>query len=219
MRVLLIEDDPDVTRVVVRGLEAEGFHVDAVDDGTDGLWQATEGNFDAIVLDLLLPGMTGYRVCESLRSQDDETPVVVLTAKSGEFDQIDMLDLGADDFLTKPVSINVLAARIRAAIRRATGSSTNEIAFGAIRFDLSGHRCWQGDAEVGLTKKESAVLYLLVAAGGSSVSRQEIMKAAWGLEFDGDPGSVDVYINRLRKKLGADAIVNTRGVGFHLAAS
>jgi len=219
MRVLLIEDDPDVTRVVVRGLEAEGFHVDAVDDGADGLWQATEGHFDAIVLDLLLPGLTGYRVCESLRDQDDETPVVVLTAKSGEFDQIDMLDLGADDFLTKPVSINVLAARIRAAIRRATGSSTNEIEFGTIRFDLAGHRCWQSGSEVGLTKKESAVLYLLVAAGGSSVSRQEIMKAAWGLEFDGDPGSVDVYINRLRKKLGTKTIVNTRGVGFHLAAS
>jgi len=218
MRVLLIEDDPDVTRVVVRGLEAEGFEVDAVDDGTDGLWQATEGSFDAIVLDLLLPGMTGYQVCESLRNQNDETPLVVLTAKSGEYDQIDLLDLGADDFLTKPVSINVLAARIRAAIRRSTGSSTNEIRYGAIRFDLSGHRCWHDDVEVTLTKKESAVLYELVSAAGSSVSRHEITKAAWGLEFDGDPGSVDVYINRLRKKLGAKTIVNTRGVGFHLAS-
>lgn len=218
MRVLLIEDDPDVTRVVVRGLEAEGFHVDAVDDGIDGLWQATEGHFDAIVLDLLLPGMTGYRVCESLRDKKNETPVVVLTAKSGEYDQIDLLDLGADDFLTKPVSINVLAARIRAAIRRSSGSSTNEIQFGEIRFDLAGHRCWHRDVEVSITKKESAVLYLLVAAGGSSVSRQEIMRAAWGLEFDGDPGSVDVYINRLRKKLGTETIVNTRGVGFHLDA-
>lgn len=219
MRVLLIEDDLEVSRVVTRGLEAEGFSVDAVGDGTDGMWQATEGSFDAIVLDLLLPGMTGYQVCESLRAQKDETPVVILTAKSGEFDQIDLLELGADDFLTKPVSVKVLAARIRAAVRRATGSSTNEIVHGSIRFDLTGHRCWHNDEEIVLTKKEGAVLYVLVAAAGASVNRDEIVKAAWGLEFDGDPGSVDVYINRLRKKLGAKTIANTRGVGFHLATS
>ncbi len=217
MRVLLIEDDPEVTRVVARGLEAEGFLVDAVDDGIDGLWHATEGSFDAIVLDLLLPGLSGYKVCESLRDRNNETPVVVLTAKSGEFDQVDLLELGADDFLTKPVSINILAARIRATVRRASGSSTNEITHGSIRFDLSGHRCWYNDVEVGLTKKESSVLYVLVAAGGGSVNRDEIVKAAWGLDFEGDHGSVDVYINRLRKKLGAETIVNTRGVGFHLA--
>lgn len=218
MRVLLIEDDPEVNRVVTRGLEVEGFSVNPTSNGTDGLWQASEGTFDVIVLDLLLPGMNGYQVCESLRAKNNETPVVVLTAKSGEFDQIDLLELGADDFLTKPVSVKVLAARIRAVIRRANGSSTNEIAFGSIRFDLSGHRCWMGDDEIGLTKKESDVLYVLMAADGSSVSRREIVKSAWGFEFDGDPGSVDVYINRLRKKLGSDAIINTRGVGFHLAS-
>ncbi len=218
MRVLLIEDDPEITRVVRRGLETEGFSLDVAANGTDGLWQATEGEFDAIVLDLLLPGMSGYRVCETLRNQNDQTPLVVLTAKSGEFDQIDLLDLGADDFLTKPVSIKVLAARIRAAVRRSTGSSTNELASGSIRFDLAGHRCWHHDTEVTLTKKESDVLYVLVAAAGSSVSRDEIVRNAWGLDFDGDPGSVDVYINRLRKKLGADTIRNTRGVGFHLAS-
>lgn len=217
MRVLLIEDDPEVSRVVARGLEAEGMTVDAAIDGVDGLWHATEGNFDAVVLDLLLPGMSGYRVCESLRAQDDETPVVVLTAKSGELDQVDLLDLGADDFLTKPVSIKVLAARIRAAVRRATGSSTNELDHGSLRFDLSGHRCWQAGNEIGLTKKEAEVLHVLVSAAGGSVSRDEIVRAAWGLEFEGDPGSVDVYINRLRKKLGSSTIVNTRGVGFHLA--
>ncbi len=218
MRVLLIEDDPEVTRVVVRGLEGEGFSVDAVADGVDGLWQATEGNFDVVVLDLLLPSLSGYRVCESLRERNNATPVVVLTAKSGEYDQIDLLDLGADDFLTKPVSIKVLAARIRAAVRRATGSSTNQLSHGSILFELEGHRCWRDGEEIALTKKESEVLYVLVAAAGSSVSRREIERAAWGVDFEGDPGSVDVYINRLRKKLGSDLIVNTRGVGFHLTS-
>ncbi len=219
MRVLLIEDDPEIARVVTRGLAAEGFQMEVAADGNDGLWRATEGEFDAIVLDLLLPGMSGYRVCESLRDQNDQTPVVVLTAKSGEFDQIDLLDLGADDFLTKPVSIKVLAARIRASVRRATGSSTNELVAGSVRFDLAGHRCWHDDEEIALTKKEADVLFVLVAAAGSAVSRQEIMSGAWGLDFEGDPGSVDVYINRLRKKLGTDTIRNTRGVGFHLVSS
>ena len=217
MRLLLIEDDPEVARVVTRGLQAEGFSLDVAADGTDGLWQAAEGEFDAIVLDLLLPGLTGYQVCSSLREQNNQVPVVVLTAKSGEFDQIDLLDLGADDFLTKPVSIKVLAARIRAAVRRGTGSPSNELVHGSIRFDLAGRRCWQDDDEVILTKKELEVLYVLVAAAGATVSRREIVSAAWGMDFDGDPGSVDVYINRLRKKLGPEKIKNTRGVGFGLA--
>ncbi len=216
MRILLIEDDPEIVRVVRRGLEAEGFCVDSAADGTDGLWQATEGEMDAIVLDLLMPGMSGYQVCQALRQRNVQTPIVVLTAKDGEFDQIDLLDLGADDFITKPVSIRVLAARIRAAIRRAAGSPTNEIVYGAIRFDLAAHRCWRDGDEVKLTKKEADVLFVLVSATGAAVTRQEIIRAAWGFDFEGDPGSVDVYINRLRKKLGGDAIKNIRGVGFQL---
>ncbi|MGI9599256.1 MAG: response regulator transcription factor [Acidimicrobiales bacterium] len=216
MRLLLIEDDPEITRVVSRGLEAEGFSVDVADNGADGLWRATEAEFDAVILDLLMPGMSGYQVCESLRRDGNRVPVVVLTAKDGEFDQIDLLDLGADDFLTKPVSIRLLAARVRASIRRASGASTNELTHGSIRFDLAGHRCWHDGEEVALTKKEADVLYVLVSAGGGAVTRAEIVRSAWGFDFDGDPGSVDVYINRLRKKLGGDAIKNIRGVGFQL---
>lgn len=216
VRILLVEDDVDIVRVVSRGLLAQGFSVETADNGTDGLWQATEGEFDAIVLDLLLPGLSGYKVCEQLRSGGDRVPIVVLTAKDGELDQIDLLDLGADDFLTKPVSIEILAARIRAAVRRAAGSSTNELVHGAIRFDLVGRRWWFGDDELSLTKKESDVLYVLVSAAGGAVSRDEIMKAAWGFDFDGDPGTVDVYVNRLRKKLSRSAIKNIRGVGFQL---
>ncbi len=204
--------------MVARGLEAEGFSLDVADNGTDGLWKAAEGSFDAVVLDLLMPGMSGYEVCESLRNRGDLVPIVVLTAKDGEFDQIDLLDLGADDFLTKPVSIKVLAARIRAAVRRAIGSSTNEVVVGRLRFDPVGHRCWLGEDEIALTKKESELLYVLVSAGGGAVSRDEITRAVWGFDFDGDPGSVDVYINRLRKKLGPDLIKNIRGVGFQLVA-
>ncbi len=219
MRVLLIEDDPDIARVVSRGLEVEGFSVEVAINGVDGLWRVTEGEIDVVVLDLLLPELTGYQVCERMRARNDETPVVVLTAKSGDLDQVDLLDMGADDFLTKPVQINVLAARLRAAVRRSGGSSTNELTHGEIRFDLAGNRCWVSDDEVPLTKKEAEVLYVLVVAAGAAVSRQEIIRSAWGLDFDGDPGSVDVYINRLRKKLGAGTITNTRGVGFQLATT
>lgn len=144
---------------------------------------------------------------------------MVLTAKDGEYDQIDLLELGADDFLTKPVSIKLLAARVRASIRRASGGVTNELTHGSIRFDLVGHRCWQEGSEVTLTKKEADVLYVLVAAAGAAVTRQEIVRAAWGFDFDGTPGAVDVYINRLRKKLGRDTIKNIRGVGFQLRST
>ena len=219
VRLLLIEDDAEITRVVSRGLEAEGFAVDVAGNGPDGLWRATESDFDAVILDLLMPGMSGYQVCESLRRAGNQVPVVVLTAKDGEFDQIDLLDLGADDFLTKPVSIKLLAARVRASIRRASGGTTNELTHGSIRFDIVGHRCWQTDAEVVLTKKEADVLYVLISARGGAVTRQEIVKAAWGFDFDGAPGSVDVYINRLRKKLGSDTINNIRGVGFQLQST
>lgn len=216
VQVLLIEDDADISRVVERGLAAEGFSIGVADNGVDGLWLASEGEFDAIVLDLLLPGATGYQVCASLREQGDTVPIVVLTAKDGEFDQIDLLDLGADDFLTKPVSIRVLAARIRAAVRRAAGSSTNDLIHGDLHFDLAGRRWHYAGEQVDLTRKESDVLYVLASAGGGAVNRDEIVKAAWGMDFDGDPGAVDVYVSRLRKKLGREVIGNTRGVGFHL---
>lgn len=217
--MLLIEDDADITRVVERGLVAEGFTIEHADNGLDGLWLATEGEFDAILLDLLLPGATGYEVCETLRTKGLSVPIVVLTAKDGEFDQIDLLDLGADDFLTKPVSIPILAARIRAAVRRAVGSSTNDLVHGALRYDIAARRWWLSGNEVDLTRKESEVLYVLAAAAGGTVSRDEIVKAAWGMSFEGDPGAVDVYVNRLRKKLGRKTISNVRGVGFHLSHS
>lgn len=212
----MIEDDADISRVVARGLAAEGFSITVADNGTDGLWFADEGEFDAIVLDLLLPGATGYEVCAALRERGDTVPIVVLTAKDGEFDQIDLLDLGADDFLTKPVSISVLSARLRAAMRRAAGSPTNELVHGDLHFDLAGRRWHLAGQPVELTAKESDVLYVLTAAAGGAVSRDELVKAAWGVDFDGDPGTVDVYLSRLRKKLGRQVIGNTRGVGFHL---
>jgi len=189
MRLLLIEDDPEITRVVQRGLEAEGFSVDSATSGADGLWQAAEAHFDAIILDLLMPGLSGYVVCEKLRASGNEVPVVILTAKDGELDQVDLLDLGADDFLTKPVSIKVLAARVRATVRRSVGAATNEIVQGPLRFDLARHRCWHNDVEVPLTKKEADVLFTLVSAGGTAVARQEIVDAAWGYDFEGDPGT------------------------------
>lgn len=202
--------------MVTRGLGAEGFSVEHAGNGVDGLWRADEGEFDAVVLDLLMPGASGYQVCQALRDRGDVVPIIVLTAKDGDFDQIDLLDLGADDFLTKPVSMQLLAARIRAAVRRATGSSTNEVMHGQLRFDLTGRRWYLNEERIELTRKESDVLYVLVAAAGGTVSRDELVKAAWGMDFDGDFGAVDVYVNRLRKKVGREIIGNVRGVGFHL---
>lgn len=218
MRVLVIEDEPEVQRVLVRGLAGAGCTVECFDNGTDGVWAEAEGNFDVVLLDLLLPGMSGYQVCSAIRARGSTVPILVLTAKSGEYDQIDLLDLGADDFMTKPVSIELLAARLRALVRRVAGSPVNTLACGDLSYDLDSRRCAIGATAVELTGKESDVLLALLRDSPAVVSRNELLRGVWGFDFDGDPGTVDVYLNRLRKKIGSERIETVRGVGFRLVA-
>jgi DNA-binding response OmpR family regulator len=215
---LVIEDDEAIRSVLQRGLRAEGFDVEACADGPSGLWRALDGGFAAIVLDLLLGGLSGYRVCEQLRAEGVTTPILVLTAKSGEYDQIDLLDAGADDFLTKPASIAVVAARLRALIRRAASLSTNVVERGRLRYDIATRTCTVDDASVTLTHREDQLLRQLLLANGGCVSRQELLDDVWGSDSGTDASIVDIYLRKLRTKLSPVEVENVRGLGYRIAA-
>jgi DNA-binding response OmpR family regulator len=216
MRVLVIEDDEAIRSVLDRGLRAEGFEVDSCSDGAEGLWKALSGGYAAIVLDLLLPGMNGYTVCERLRSEGDTTPILVLTAKSGEYDQIDLLDAGADDFITKPASLAVIAARLRVLVRRGGAVATSAISRGELRYDLTLRECRIGAAHVVLTNREDQLLRRLLLANGGCVSRQELLDDVWGPNSGADATNVDIYVRRLRDKLAPVPIENVRGLGYRI---
>lgn len=217
MRVLVIEDDEAIRSVLDRGLHAEGFDVDVCADGPSGLWKALEGGHAAIVLDLLLPGMSGYKVCEKVRAEGVTTPILVLTAKSGEYDQIDLLDAGADDFLTKPASIALISARLRALIRRAATMSSNVLDRGALRYDLATRACTVDSTEVTLTNREDQLLRHLLLANGGCVTRRELLDEVWGTDSGTDGSIVDIYLRKLRTKLQPVEVENVRGLGFRIA--
>jgi DNA-binding response OmpR family regulator len=220
MRVLVVEDEKRVAAAVRRGLEAEGFAVDVALTGTEGDWLARENNYDVIVLDIMLPGLNGFRVCANLRERNDWTPVLMLTAKDGELDEAEALDTGADDYLTKPFSYVVLVARIRALLRRS--SSTRELVHeaGDLRLDPAAHECWRGDVPITLTAREFSVLEFLMRRRGEVVSKAEILENVWDFAFEGDPNIVEVYIRYLRKKIDEPferrAIQTIRGAGYRL---
>jgi two-component system OmpR family response regulator len=216
MRVLVIEDDDAIRSVLDRGLQAEGFEVDTCADGSTGLWRALDGGYAAIVLDLLLPGMNGYAVCEALRSEGSPTPILVLTAKSGEYDQIDLLDSGADDFLTKPASIALIAARLRVIIRRSSSMASNEIVRGALRYDLAQRQCPVDQSPVHLTSREDQLLRCLLMANGACITRQELLDDVWGHDAGVDGSNLDIYLRRLRDKLAPVPIENVRGLGYRI---
>lgn len=216
VRVLVIEDDEAIRDLLQRGLRAEGFEVDVCADGSSGLWRALDRAHAAIVLDLLLPGMNGYTVCERLRAEGVTTPVLVLSAKSGEFDQIDLLDAGADDYLTKPASIGLVAARLRALIRRQAAAATNVMARGALRYDLATRSATLAGRPLALTNREDQLLRRLLVANGAPVTRHELLDDVWGTEAENDPTIVDVYLRRLRAKLAPVVLENVRGVGYRL---
>ncbi|GLY97881.1 response regulator transcription factor [Actinoplanes sp. NBRC 103695] len=223
MRVLVVDDEKRLAESVRAGLRAEGFAVDLAHDGVDGLWLAREHSYDAIVLDLMLPGVNGYQVCATLRAEQDWTPIVMLTAKDGEWDQVEGLDTGADDYLTKPFSFPVLVARLRAVVRRGARERPTEISVGDIRIDPSARRVWRGPAEVPLTAREFSVLLFLARHRGDVVSKSQILEAVWDFGFDGDPNIVEVYIRHLRNKLdrpfGREAIQTLRGAGYRLVSN
>jgi two-component system OmpR family response regulator len=216
MKLLLIEDDERIAVAVVRGLQAEGYAVDWSADGDDGLWRAVEGSYDLILLDLMLPGRSGFRVCADVRAAEIWTPILVLTAKDGDLDETEALDTGADDFLSKPFSFPVLVARVRALLRRAGGGNPVPMAIGDLHVDPGRRRAWRGDAELALTTREFDVLSLLARRCGQVLSKDDLLAGVWDLDFEGDPNIVEVYIGRLRRKVGDGAIETVRGAGYRL---
>jgi two-component system, OmpR family, response regulator len=220
VRVLVVEDEKRLAAGLKKGLEAEGFATDVALNGTDGLWMAREHPFDAIVLDIMLPGINGYRVCATLREEGIWTPILMLTAKDGEFDQAEALDTGADDYVTKPFSHVVLVARLRALIRRGAGERPAVLEAGDLRFDPGARRTWRGDADVELTAREMALLEFLLRRKGDVVSKTDIVEHVWDYDFEGDLNIVEVYVRHLRNKLdrpfGRTAIETVRGAGYRL---
>ncbi len=222
MRVLVVEDEAALAEGVRRGLEAEGFATDVARNGVDGLWMASEHPYDAIVLDILLPGMNGYKVCAELRAAGVWTPILMLTAKDGELDEAEALDTGADDYVTKPFSYVALVARLRALIRRGAQERPAVLEAGDLRMDPAERRAWRGDVELSLTTRELSLLEFLMRQGGSVCSKTDIVDHVWDRSFDGDLNIVEVYIGHLRSKIdrpfGRAAIETVRGAGYRLAA-
>ena len=218
VRVLVVDDEVRLAEAVRRGLVAEGYSVDVSHDGLDGLWRAREGAFDAIVLDLLLPGMNGYQVCGTLRADGDRTPILILTAKQGEYDEAEALDTGADDYLSKPFSFVVLLARLRALARRATVSSGegSKTLAGGLRVDRRTRSCFVDGDLVPLSRREFDVLARLLREPGSVVAKDELLDAVWGVDEARDPNLVEVYVSYLRRKLGRDRIETVRGIGYRV---
>jgi DNA-binding response OmpR family regulator len=218
MRLLVVEDEQRLAAGLRKGLEAEGFAVDVAHNGIDGIWMARENPFDAIVLDVMLPGANGYQVCRTLRSDGNWTPILMLTAKDGVAEVVEGLDTGADDYLAKPFAYAVLVARLRALLRRGARPRPTVLEVGQLRLDPAARRVWLGDKEIGFTAREFAVLEFLIRHPGEVLSKKDILDHVWDFDFDGDPNIVEVYVRRLRTKLDGPAIQTIRGAGYRLVA-
>lgn len=218
--MLVVEDEERFADGLRDGLEAEGFAVDVALDGVDGLWLARENSYDAIVLDVMLPGLNGYRLCRTLRAERDWTPILMLTAKEGEWDEIEGLDTGADDYLTKPVSYAVLLARLRALLRREARERPVVLAAGDLRLDPAARTVSRAGRDIEVTAREFAVLEFLLRRAGEAVSKRTILDHVWGDDFEGDPNIVEVYVRRLRNKVdrpfGRRSLLTSRGHGYRL---
>jgi DNA-binding response OmpR family regulator len=201
VRILIVEDESAMARSLTRGLEAEGYSVDVASDGEQGLARALVQSYDAIILDLMLPRLNGYGVTQALRSAGSEVPVLMLTAKQGEFDQTEALDTGADDFLSKPFSYPVLLARLRALIRRGGAAQSAVLEWGDLKLDLRDHRCIRAGDEVPLTPRELSLLTYLLHRPGQAVSKAELLDHVWPQANERDPNVVEVYVGYLRRKL------------------
>ncbi|MGW2551218.1 response regulator transcription factor [Streptomyces sp. NPDC001635] len=223
MRVLVIEDERGLAEAIVDGLAEEGFVADVVYEGVEGLWRAVHEPYDVIVLDLMLPGMSGYEVLKRLRAADVWTPVIVLTAKDGEYDEADALDLGADDYLSKPFSYVVLVARLRALLRRGAPARPAVLSAGDLALDPAGHRCHRAGREITLTAREFTLLEFLLRHPDEVVGKTDILEHVWEEDFDGDTDIVEVYVGYLRRKIdapfGRRTIETVRGAGYRLSGT
>jgi two-component system OmpR family response regulator len=219
MRVLVVEDERSLAVGVKRALEAEGYEVDIALHGDEGFALASTDRYALIILDVMLPGRNGYVICRSLRAAGNRTPIIMLTAKSGEWDVVEGLDLGADDYLIKPFSMPVLLARVRVRTR-SVGSTVDTLALGGLRCDAAVRLCWRDDVEIELTGREATLLQQLLRHAGEVVTKADLLRLVWGESFAGDPNVVEVYVLRLRRKIdapfGTADIETVRGVGYRL---
>ncbi|MCO1595784.1 response regulator transcription factor [Micromonospora sp. RHAY321] len=217
MRLLVVEDEARLAAALQRGLQAEGFAVDVAATGPAGLDAARHGGYDAMILDVMLPGLSGYELVRRLRAEQHWLPVLMLSAKDGEYDQADGLDCGADDYLTKPFSYVVLLARLRALLRRGAPERPAVLAVGDLRLDPARRRVTRADAEVTLTAREFALLDYLMRRPGQVVSKIELLDHVWDASLETAPNAVEVYVGYLRRKLGRDRLETVRGAGYRLA--
>lgn len=222
MKVLLVEDERRLAASIRKGLLDDGFLTEIAGDGEEGLWLASSQAFDVIVLDIMLPKLNGFAVCRRLRDQSNWTPILMLTAKDGEYDIAEALDTGADDYLTKPFSLVVLAARLRALARRGQAERTPTLELDDLKLDPASHRCRRGDVEIALTPKEFMILELLMRRVGRVVTKSEILAHAWDFSYDGDPNIVEVFLSSLRRKIdtasGRKNLRTVRGVGYEIVS-
>jgi DNA-binding response OmpR family regulator len=220
MRVLVVEDERRMAAALRRGLQAEGFTVDLAHDGLEGLQLARVGDHDVIVLDIMLPRMSGYNVCKQLRAEDNWVPILMLSAKDGEYDMADGLDLGADDYLTKPFSYVVLVARLRALLRRGGGRRPAVLRAGDLSLDPARRLVARGEVSIDLTPREFDLLEYLLRRPDEVVSKAEILENVWDAYHGGDPNVVEVYVGYLRRKIdapfGRNALQTVRGAGYRL---
>ncbi len=216
VRLLVVEDETRLAAALRRGLSAEGFVVDVAATGPDGLDAARHGEYDAMILDVMLPGLSGYEVVRRLRAEQRWLPVLMLSAKDGEYDQADGLDCGADDYLTKPFSYVVLLARLRALLRRGAPRRPAVLTVGDLRLDPARRRVTRADAEVVLTSREYALLDYLMRRPGEVVSKTELLDHVWDASVDTAPNAVEVYVGYLRRKIGRERLETVRGAGYRL---
>ena len=220
MRILVVEDDKHVALAVRRGLEGEGYAVDVALTGTDGEWFATENAYDAMVLDVMLPGLPGDELCTRLRAAGNWVPILMLTARAGAEQEARALDAGADDFLAKPFSFVVLMARIRALLRRGGGERPTVLTAGDLGLDPAEHRVWRGEEPIALTPRQFSLLEFLMRRAGEVLPKSTILEHVWDFSFEGDPNIVEVYVRQLRQRIdepfGRTSLQTVRLVGYRL---
>jgi two-component system OmpR family response regulator len=220
MKILVVEDEPKMASLVARALREDGHAADVAAHGEDALWMAQAHRYDAIALDVMLPGVDGFEVLRRLRAAEVWTPVLMLTARDAVGDRVGGLDAGADDYLTKPFSFAELLARLRAIARRGPVERPTVLQLGDLRLDPAAHRAWRGETELSLTAREFALLELLMRRPGETLTRLQILEGGWDMAFESRSNIVDVYMRYLREKIdrpfGRTSIETVRGVGYRL---